>query len=73
MDQQWRELVERYATRAREFSDAVAALGGVVHLGPMASRDLLEEIRTRRDLCNEVSDEVERHLNRKSSAAVRSS
>jgi hypothetical protein len=55
----WRKLVQRYAIRAREFSDSVAALGRQVHFGPKASRDLLEEIRTRRDLCNEVANEIE--------------
>ena len=65
----WRELVQRYAIRAREFSDTVATLGRQAHFGPKASRDLLEEIRTRRDLCNEVANEIERYL--KDAAAVR--
>jgi hypothetical protein len=65
----WRELVQRYAIRAREFSDTVAALGRQAHSGSEASRKLLEEIRTRRDLCNEVANEIERYL--KDAAAVR--
>ena len=58
----WRKLVQRYAIRAREFSDTVATLGRQAHFGPKASRELLEEIRTRRDLCNEVANEIEQHL-----------
>jgi hypothetical protein len=64
----WSKLVQRYAIRAREFSDMVAALGRQAHSGPDASRELLEEIRTRRDLCNEVANEVEHYL--KDAAAV---
>jgi hypothetical protein len=64
----WRELVQRYAIRAREFSDTVAALGRQAHPGSEASRKLLEEIRTRRDLCNEVANEIGRYL--KDAAAV---
>ena len=58
----WRKLVQRYAILAREFSDTVAALGLQANSGPEASRELLEEIRTRRDLCNEVADEIEQYL-----------
>ena len=58
----WRKLVQRYAILAREFSDTVAALGRQAHPGSEASRKLLEEIRTRRDLCNEVADEIEQYL-----------
>jgi hypothetical protein len=35
---------------------------------PEASRELLEEIRTRRDLCNEVANEIEQYI--KNAAAV---
>jgi hypothetical protein len=58
----WRELVQRYAILAREFSDMVAALGRQAHFGPESSRELLEEIKTRRDLCNDVANEVEQYL-----------
>jgi len=58
----WIELVQRYAIRAREFSDAVAALGREAPLGPASSQELLKEIRSRRDLCNEVADEFERYV-----------
>jgi hypothetical protein len=64
----WRKLVQRYAILAREFSDTVAALGLQANSGPEASRELLEEIRTRRDLCNEVADEIEQYI--KNAAAV---
>jgi hypothetical protein len=65
----WRELVQRYAIRVREYSDAVAALGREAHLGPSASRALLEEVRKRRKLCNDAADELERYLKTKASAA----
>jgi hypothetical protein len=61
-DLMWRELAQRYAIRAREFSDAVAALGREAHLGPEASREAVNEVRRRRDLCNEAADEFERYL-----------
>ena len=52
----------------REFSDTVAALGRQAHSGSEAFRKLLEEIRTRRDLCNEVANEIEQYI--KNAAAV---
>ena len=58
----WLELVQSYAIRAREFSDAVAALGREAPLGPASSQELLKEIMSRRDLCNEVADEFERYV-----------
>jgi hypothetical protein len=64
--------VKLYAIRAREFSDAVAALGPGAYVGP-ASRELLQEVRTRQGLCNEVADQVERYLNPKGAAADSSS
>ena len=45
-----------------------AALGRQAHFGSNASRDLLEEVRSRRDLCNEVANEIEQYL--KNAAAV---
>jgi hypothetical protein len=64
----WNEIVQRYAIRAWEYSDAVAALGRQAHLGPVASQEVLKEVRRQRDLCNEVADEAERYI-RKASAA----
>jgi hypothetical protein len=65
----WLELVQRYAIRAREFSDAVAALGREARLGSARSQDLLKEIRRRREACNEVADEFERYVRLHASAA----
>ena len=65
----WLELVQSYAIRAREFSDAVAVLGREARPGPPPSRELLNEIRRRRDLCNEVADEFERYVKLNTSAA----
>ena len=58
----WRTLVQLYAMRAREFSDAVAALGHHLRFGPEACPDLLEEIRTRREACIAVGAEFDRHI-----------
>jgi hypothetical protein len=63
----WQDLVSSYAITAREYSDAVAALGEA-HLRPEAFQQVLREVRRQRDLCNEVADEVECYL-RKTSAA----
>jgi hypothetical protein len=65
----WLELVQRYAIRAREFSDAVAALGREGPPGPSSSQELVKEIRRRRDLCNEAADEFERYVKLSASAA----
>ena len=65
----WHILAQRYAIRAREFSDAVAALGHQAHVGPEACRELLEAIRTRREACIAVGDELERYLEEKADAA----
>ena len=65
----WRELVERYARCARELSDAVAELGKQVHLGPDQSRQLLEDIRTKHELCIAVAAEMEAYVNQKAEAA----
>jgi hypothetical protein len=55
-------LVQRYAMRAREFSDAVAALGHQARLGPEACADLLEDIRTRREACTAAAEELDQYL-----------
>lgn len=57
----WRELVEVYAVRAREFSDAVARLGQHENRGAEFEK-LMEEIKTRQALCRAASDELERYL-----------
>jgi hypothetical protein len=65
----WRELVQRYAIRAREFSDAVASLGREAGLEPAPSQGVLKEITRRRELCNEVAGEIERYVKLNASAA----
>jgi hypothetical protein len=65
----WRELVQRYALRAREFSDAVASLGHQAHLGSQEPRGLLDEIRIRQKFCTEVADEIDRYLKQKAKGA----
>jgi hypothetical protein len=65
---EWRILVERYATRAREFSDAVALLGQA-NLPPAECRELLDAISVRHESCMAASDEVEQHIQKKTAAA----
>jgi hypothetical protein len=64
----WRVLVERYATRAREFSDVVALLGRT-SLSPTECRDLLEEIRVRHESCMAAADDVNQYLKLMADAA----
>jgi hypothetical protein len=57
----WHQLVQLYAIRAREFSDAVARLGQHKHeIGPETLK-LLDEIKTRHAICIALSDEVDRY------------
>jgi hypothetical protein len=57
-----RELIEVYAIRAREFSDAVARLGQYSQVGPEFLR-AWEEIQQRLALCNAAGDELGRYIN----------
>jgi hypothetical protein len=63
----WRVLLERYALRAREFSDAVARLGHA-NLPPAQCRELLEAVNARRDSCMAAAEDVERYLHEAASA-----
>ena len=54
----WRELTQRYALRAREFSDAVAQLGKHAEIGPDFV-GLMQEIRRRQALCKAAADELD--------------
>ena len=65
----WEDLVQRYAFSARELSDAVALLGQRVHLGPAHSRQLLEDIRTKHEMCMAVAEEIDRYVKQKADAA----
>ena len=65
----WRELVERYAFCARELSEAVAELGKQIHLGPLQSQQLLEDIRLKQGLCIAVAEEIDRYVKQKAEAA----
>jgi hypothetical protein len=57
-----RELIEVYAIRAREFSDAVAGLGQHSHVGPEFLK-MWEEIQQRLAMCNAAGDELGRYIN----------
>jgi len=69
METTWRELVQQYAMRAREFSDAVAALGQEVNGTPEGCRGRVDTIRGKLDMCVAAADEIELLLNEKAEAA----
>ena len=64
----WRVLVERYAMRAREFSDAVALLGHA-NLPPAECRELLEAIRICHESCIAAAEDVEQYRKQKAAGA----
>ena len=68
-DRIWRELVQSFAIRAREFSDAVATLGRAAHVGSEGSGALLDEIYAKQKLCVALAEQVERYINTKAAAA----
>ena len=64
----WQELVECYAMRAREFSDAVALLGRA-NLPPSQCAALLEIVNACRESCMAAADEVQQYLKRNAAGA----
>ena len=56
-----KSLSEKYARRAREFSDTVALLGKHDEVTPELL-NLLTEIRRRRALCADAEEKIERYL-----------
>jgi len=68
----WRELVEVYAVRAREFSDAVARLGQHENSGA-EFEELMAEIRRRHALCRAAGDELERYLEQRGESTTTAS
>jgi hypothetical protein len=64
----WRVLVERYAKRAREYSDAVALLGRA-NLPAAECHELLEAIKARHKSCMSAADEIDQYLKREADAA----
>jgi hypothetical protein len=63
------QLIERYAMRAREFSDAVALLGRHKHI-TQEFVGLVREIKRLRELCDEAAAEVDRHISQTAASAV---
>jgi hypothetical protein len=63
----WRVLVERYAMRAREFSDSVALLGDA-NLPPSESRELLAAIDARHESCMAAAEDVKRYIEQDAAA-----
>jgi hypothetical protein len=57
----WRVLVERYAERAREYSDAVALLGRA-NLPATECHELLEAIKARHKSCMAAAEEIDRYV-----------
>ena len=56
-----RKLLELYALRAREFSDAVACLGRHGEIGPEFLA-LIDEIERLRGLCDAAAAELDRYI-----------
>jgi hypothetical protein len=64
----WRVLVERYAARAREYSDTVALLGQI-NQSPTECRELLEEIRVCHESCIVAAEEVTQYMEQMAATA----
>jgi hypothetical protein len=64
----WHVLVESYAIRTREFSDAVALLGRA-SLPPAQSVKLLEIVNARREACMAAADKLHQYLEQHAPAA----
>jgi hypothetical protein len=56
-----KSLTEKYARRAREFSDTVALLGHHTEVTPEFI-ELFKMIRQRRALCGNAENEIEQYL-----------
>jgi hypothetical protein len=56
-----KSLSQKYARRAREFSDTVALLGKHEEVTPELLK-LLREIRRRRALCVDAEEKIERYV-----------
>jgi hypothetical protein len=54
-------LAEKYALRAREFSDTVALLGHHAEVTPEVL-ELFKKIKLRRGLCADAEKEIEQYL-----------
>ena len=65
----WGSLLQKYAIVAREYSDGVAALGRDGRRGPRACEALLEQVRARKKMCDEVADEIDRYIGQLTNAA----
>lgn len=65
-----RELVELYARRAREFSDAVARLGQHNQIGPEIS-GLMIEISRKHSLCIEAAERLDWYIEQESRFGAR--
>jgi hypothetical protein len=58
-----RELLQLYAIRAREFSDAVGRLGEHDRIGPEFLQ-LIAEIKRRHELCTSSGEDLDRWIER---------
>lgn len=64
----WRVLLECYAMRAREYSDAVALLGNS-NLPPTECGELLEAVNARRESCIAAAEDVNDFIKQNAAAA----
>jgi len=60
-DPRWQEFSQRYATCTREFSEAVAQLGGHRNVGPNTVT-YWQKIKALHALCLPLEKEIDRHL-----------
>ena len=60
-DREWQKLTQQYATCARQFSEAVAGLGGRRDTGPEAVA-LWEQIKELHASCLPIEKEIDRYL-----------
>lgn len=56
-----KSLSEKYARRAREFSDSVALLGRHNSVGPEVLK-LFKKIKRQRELCGDAEEELGRYI-----------
>jgi len=64
----WHSLVESYAMRTREFSDAVALLG-LANQPPARCVELLEVVNASREACMAAADKVDEYLEQNAATA----
>jgi len=72
MNAELRTLIEEFARRAREFSDAVARLGRSAEIQPEKILRMLDEVKLRHRLADEAEERLEFYLPRNGNTEPRS-